>query len=321
MTSFDLSGWLSYAATFGTFVLVQSLACLGLNLQWGQTGLFNVGVAGVIAIGAYVSAILTTAHLAGHVGGYGWPVVVGVAAAMAVAAAVSALIGVLTLRLRSDYLAITTFGVAVVVDLIARNVAPLTGGALGVGFIPRPFETWGWSPDAFVRLTFLWMAIVVYVVYRLLQQLTASPWGRVLRALREDEKAVAALGKSPTRYRLQAFALGGALMGMAGALQAHTLGFIAPDNFTSALTFQIWAMLIIGGSGNHRGALLGSLLVSFLWSATGLLAATALPADWQARGAALRIVMIGVLLAGVILWRPRGLVGEKVTVSSHLDER
>ena len=112
-----------------------------------------------------------------------------------------------------------------------------------------------------------------------------------------------------------------ALLGLAGALQAHTLGFIAPENFTSALTFQIWAMLIIGGSGNHRGALLGSLLVSFLWSATGLLAATVLPADWQARGAALRIVMIGVLLAAAILWRPRGLLGEEVTVSSHLDER
>jgi branched-chain amino acid transport system permease protein len=321
MSSLNLSGWISYAASFGTLVLVQSLACLGLNLQWGQTGLFNVGVAGIVAIGAYTSAILTTAAVAGHVGGYGWPVVLGAVAAMGFAAGVSALIGVLTLRLRTDYLAITTFGVAVVVDLIARNVEPLTGGALGIGFIPRPFESVGLSPDGFVRLTFVWMAVVVFGVYVVLQRLTASPWGRVLRALREDEKAIAALGKSPTRYRLQAFALGGALMGLAGSMQAHTLGFIAPENFTSALTFQIWAMLIIGGSGNHRGALLGSLLVSFLWSATGLLAATVLPADLQARGAALRIVMIGLLLAAAILWRPRGLLGEEVTVSSHLDER
>ena len=321
MTALGLSGWISYAASFGTLVLVQSLACLGLNLQWGQTGLFNVGVAGIVAIGAYVSAILTTAAVAGHIGGCGWPVFIGAVAAMSLAAAVSALIGILTLRLRTDYLAITTFGVAVVVDLIVRNVESLTGGALGIGFIPRPFESWGLTPDGFIRLTFVGMAVVVYLVYRVLQRLTASPWGRVLRALREDEKAVAALGKSPARYRLQAFALGGALMGLAGALQAHTLGFIAPENFTSALTFQIWAMLIIGGSGNHRGALLGSLLVSFLWSATGLLAATVLPADWQARGAALRIVMIGVLLAAAILWRPRGLLGEEVTVSSHLDER
>jgi branched-chain amino acid transport system permease protein len=142
----------------------------------------------------------------------------------------------------------------------------------------------------------------------------------VLRALREDERAAAALGKSPTRYRLQAFALGGALMGLAGALEAHTLGFIAPENFTAAFTFQIWAMLIIGGAGNNRGALLGSLLVVSLWSVTGLLAGSVLPPDLQARGAALRLVAIGVLLALAILLRPRGLLGEQVAVSRHLDE-
>ena len=314
-----LSGWLAYAASFGVLVLVQGVACLGLNLQWGQTGLFNVGVAGLVAVGAYTSAILTTAAVAGHSGGFGLPVVVGCVGAVLVAGAVSGLLGLLTLRLRTDYLAITTFGVAVVIDLLIRNLTGLTGGPLGIGFIPRPFESLGLGADAFRGLSFVWVALVVWLVYLLLERLEASPWGRVLRALREDERAAAALGKSPTRYRLQSFVIGGALMGLAGALQAHTLGFIAPENYSAALTFQVWAMLIIGGSGNNRGALLGSLLVVALWSATGLLAASLLPPDWQARGAALRIVAIGVLLAAAILWRPRGLMGESVTVSRHLD--
>ena len=103
------------------------------------------------------------------------------------------------------------------------------------------------------------MAIVVGVLYVALERLARSPWGRVLRAIREDERAAMALGKNPTRYRLQAFALGGAVMGLAGAIEAHFIGFIAPENYQSALTFQIWAMLIVGGSGNNAGAIVGRL--------------------------------------------------------------
>jgi branched-chain amino acid transport system permease protein len=108
-------------------------------------------------------------------------------------------------------------------------------------------------------------------------------------------------------------------MGLSGALFAHTLGFIAPENFTSAFTFELWAMLIVGGAGNNVGALVGSFIVVALWNLTALLTALALPADWQARGAALRIVLIGVLLALVIVVRPRGLVEERVAVSKDLD--
>ena len=114
------------------------------------------------------------------------------------------------------------------------------------------------------------VAIVVGVIYVALERLGRSPWGRVLRAIREDERAAMALGKNPTRYRLQAFALGGALMGLAGAIGAHFIGFIAPENYTSSLTFQVWAMLIVGGSGNNLGAIIGAGLVWALWSASGL---------------------------------------------------
>ena len=147
-----------------------------------------------------------------------------------------------------------------------------------------------------------------------------SPWGRVLRAIREDETAAASLGKSPSRYRLQAFALGGAIMGLGGAVQAHFIGFIAPDNYLSSLTFQVWTMLILGGSGNNRGAILGGVLVWALWSASGMAIGAVFPPEDQARAAALQIVAIGVLLSATLLLRPRGLIGELTVVSRHLDE-
>jgi branched-chain amino acid transport system permease protein len=143
----------------------------------------------------------------------------------------------------------------------------------------------------------------------------------VLRALREDERAAAALGKSALRYRLQAFSLGGAVMGLGGALQAHMIGFIAPENFQAELTFQIWTMLIIGGSGNNVGVLLGALVVSAIWSVTGFATSSLFPPGEQARAAALRLVAIGVLLAASVVLRPRGLKGERLSISSYIGPR
>jgi branched-chain amino acid transport system permease protein len=314
----DFSGIIAYGSVFLTLVLINGITCLGLNLQWGQTGLFNVGVAGFVGIGAYTSALLTSAPADGRLGGYGWPIAAGCLAAMLSSGAASALVGAATLRLRSDYLAITTFGVAVTVELVLRNAEHLTGGSFGVSFIPRPFAALAERPALFGTLNLFLVAGIIVVVYLALERLVRSPWGRVLRAVREDERAAEALGKSAARFRLQAFAIGGALMGLAGALEAHLIGFIAPDNFDSALTFQIWTMLIIGGSGNNLGVLLGAFLVSTFWSITGLGVGALFPPEDQARAAALRIVAIGVLLAATIVIRPRGLLGERLSVSRHV---
>jgi branched-chain amino acid transport system permease protein len=314
----DLTGIIAYGSVFLTLVLINGITCLGLNLQWGQTGLFNVGVAGFVGIGAYTSALLTSAPSDGRWGGYGWPIAAGCLAAMLSAGTASALVGAATLRLRADYLAITTFGVAVTVELVLRNAEHLTGGSFGVSFIPRPFASLADRPALFGSLNLLLVAGILAVVYRGLERLVRSPWGRVLRAVREDERAAEALGKSAVRFRLQAFAIGGALMGLAGALEAHLIGFIAPDNFDSALTFQIWTMLIIGGSGNNLGVLLGAFLVSTFWSLTGLATGALFAPEDQARAAALRIVAIGVLLAATIVIRPRGLLGERLHVSRHV---
>lgn len=301
----------AYGAFFLTTALIFSLITLGLNLQWGLTGLFNVGLAGFVAIGAYTSAILTTPDDPARIGGFGLPILAGWLAAMLVAGAVAAVIGAATLRLKSDYLAITTFGIAVVVQLVALNAEGLTGGPFGVGFIPRPFGALAENPLVFNLANLAVVALVVLLCFLALEHLARSPWGRVLRALREDERAAISLGKSARFYRIQAFALGGAIMGLAGAVQAHFIGFIAPENYLPTLTFQVWTMLIVGGSGSNLGAILGSVLVWGIWAGSGAAVSALVPTDQQARAAALQIVSIGVMLCVILLVRPMGILGQR----------
>jgi branched-chain amino acid transport system permease protein len=308
----------AYLVFFLVVALCYALLCLGLNLQWGVTGLFNVGVAGFVAVGAYASALLTGPDSPDHWGGLGWPVGVGWAAAALLAGLAALLVGAVTLRLRHDYLAIATFGIAVTIQLVALNFAKLTNGPFGIAAIPRPLA--GWSGTAVGRngLYLALVSLVVAVTYWALERLVRSPWGRVLRGLREDETAAAALGKSPARYRLEAFVLGAMIMGLGGAVYVHFIGFVAPEDFLPILTFQVWTMLVVGGSGSNRGALVGGVLVWGLWSASGALVAALLPEALQARGAALQVVLIGVALAAVLRWRPRGLLGEEAVVSRHV---
>jgi len=312
----DLIG---YGAFFLVNALIFGVICLGLNLQWGQTGLFNVGVAGFVAIGAYTSAILTTPETADRIGGFDWPILAGWLAAMLLSGGAAALIGLATLRLRSDYLAMTTFGIAVTIQVIALNATGLTGGPFGIAFIPRAFAGLAETPIAFNAANLTLTGAVTLGLFLLLEMLTRSPFGRVLRAIREDEAAAASLGKSVNFYRLQAFALGGAIMGLAGAMQAHFIGFIAPDNYLSILTFQAWAMLIVGGSGNNRGALIGAVVVWALWSLSSLTVGSFVAPAFQARAAALQIVAIGVALAAILIIRPRGLIGERAIVSRDVE--
>lgn len=309
--------FVSYGSFFLVFATVFAVIVLGLNLQWGFTGLFNVGVAGFVAIGAYTSALLTTPEVAGRAGGWGWPVALGWVGAMAACGVAGLLVGLATLRLRHDYLAITTFGIAVTVQLVALNAQWLTGGAFGVQFIPKPMQGWlGTGLD----WTLAYLALVLGVLglsYSALERLVRSPWGRVLRAIREDEEAAASLGKQAFAYRLQSFVIGSMLMGLGGAMYAHFVGFVAPEDFLPILTFQMWAMLIVGGSGNNRGAILGAYVVWGFWAVSGGALRGIVPQAEQARAAALQVMLIGVLIALMLLWRPRGLMGEVTAVSRH----
>ncbi len=316
----DLIGLLSYGTFFLVFATIFALVVLGLNLQWGFTGLFNVGVAGFVAIGAYTSALITAPDYPDQLGGLGLPIPLGWLGAMAASGVAAFIIGVAALRLRHDYLAIATFGVAVTLQLVALNAKGLTGGPFGLQFIPKPFADV--IPDNLAwNVTYLAIAAALLgLSYVALERLVRSPWGRVLRAIREDETAAESLGKRAFRFRLQAFVIGCMLMGLGGALYAHFVGYIAPEDFLPILTFQLWTMLIVGGSGNNRGAILGAFVVWALWTLSGNALREIVPSEYQARAATLQVVLIGLLLMLILLLRPRGLLGEETVVSRHMRE-
>lgn len=310
-------GLLSYLIFFLTVVLIFGIATMGLNLQWGFTGLFNAGVVGFFAIGGYTVAILSAQPQAGLIGNFGLPWVVGLLGAMVVSALAALIIGFATVRLRGDYLAVATFGTAMSIQIVALNWGALTGGSQGMVSVTRPLQHLTRDAIPYNVFFLLLMLACTTVVYVGLERIVRSPWGRVLRALREDETAAIALGKNAVGYRLQAFVVGAVLIGLSGALYVSYVGFVSPADFVPMVTFQLWAMLIVGGSGNNRGALLGSLVVWAIWTGSGALMVKLVPPNYQTQGAALQSILIGLLLVVTLLYRPRGIIGEQAVVSRH----
>ena len=247
MLSGGFYGWGMYLISLLTMGGLYAVLALGLNIQWGFTGLFNAGIAGFFAIGAYATAILTTPHSADHLGGFALPVPVGLFGSMVAAGLIAWPIGRICLRLRSDYLAIATIGIAEILRLVLKNELWLTNGSRGISDVPRPFENWPtpWWQLAFLVLT----ALVVLALYLLIERGRRAPWGRVMRAIRENSESAAAAGKDVVRFQLEAFVLGAMIMGLGGALMAHYTKFIAPEATEPlATTFLVWVMLIVGGS-------------------------------------------------------------------------
>ncbi len=202
-----------FLIVFGIQAAIFCVTVIGTNINWGFAGLFNVGIAGFFAVGAYTSAIVTAAPNPLHLGGFGMPVPVGWLAAVIIAAAIAWVIGRICLRLRSDYLAIATIGVAEIIRITALNFGSLTGGAIGIKDIPRPLDWLGgfFGTDLFYLIVLL---VIVGALYLLSQRAQRSPWGRVMRAIRDNETAAAAAGKDVRRFRLQAFVIGSAIMGL-----------------------------------------------------------------------------------------------------------
>jgi branched-chain amino acid transport system permease protein len=305
----EIAGVASYIVFFLTLAGIYAVMALGLNMQWGYTGILNIGVGAFFAVGAYASAILTTASSGDHLGGFGLPFLAGALGAMLVAGVVAFLIGLITLNLRTDYLAIATIGIAEIVRLVLKQEDWLTNGVRGISGIPKPLQ--GTIEGADQVLYLLIVVAGVAFIYLLNEASYRSPWGRVLRAIREDEPATLAAGKSVLSFRLQAFVLGSMAMGLGGSLYAHFVQFVSPEAFRPEFaTFMVWVMLLAGGSGNNRGAILGALAIWAVWSGTEFFT-TQLPDDWVSRAGALRVLLVGVLLEVVILMRPEGLLPEK----------
>ncbi|WP_374652015.1 branched-chain amino acid ABC transporter permease [Dongia sp.] len=305
----QLFGYLMYALSLATMFGIYGVLCLGLNLQWGFAGLFNAGIAGFFAVGAYSTAILTSPENPNYLGGFGWPPLLAIPVAMLFSGIVAWPIGRICLGLKGDYLAMATIGISEIIRLVLKNEDWLANGTMGISTVPRPFESLGqpWGNICFLAFVLLTMAVIYVAAERAWQ----SPWGRAMRAIRDNELAAAAIGKDVVRFRLEAFVLGAMVMGLGGALSAMYFKFIGSSATEPLLTtFLVWVMLIIGGSGNNRGALLGAGLVWTIWSGTELLT-NRLPAEWITRSSYMRALLIGILLIVVLQRFAKGIVPEK----------
>ena len=272
-------------------------------------------------VGAYTSAVLTLdapTEFENYLGGWELPIAIGWIGGTIAGALAALLVGLPTLRLRADFLAIATIGIATILRSIANTQEGLVNRARGLNGIPRVLN----EEANDLGIDYDWMLLAVtgsmlIVVYAIVRAATASPWGRVLRAIRENEETARSVGKRTASYRVQAFVFGGAIMGLAGAIWAHRIGTIAPDSFDNFFTFLVWSMLIVGGSGNNRGVVLGALVVGALWFGTPLIQED-LPDALGTRVFQIRQLVVGLLIVAFLLLRPQGLIAEEPIVSRYV---
>jgi branched-chain amino acid transport system permease protein len=292
----------NYLVAMATFACLYALLALGLNLVWGMTGLINLGLVGFFGFGAYVSALSTKRG--------GVPILVGLVAALALTAVAGGAMAMITARLRGDYLAIITLGFSEVVRLVASNEIWLTNGTDGISGIPGPWR--GRVTPAVFNVIFLGLAVLVVVAaLAVLQRVRYSPYGRVLRAIRDDDQVAAVAGKHVIRFKVEAFAVSAGILGLAGALWGHYTSYIAPEVFVPLVTIYVVLALTAGGTGNNWGAVVGAFLVVFFMEATRF-ATGWLPGLKPVQVAALRELLIGASLLVVLRVRPAGLLPERI---------
>jgi len=288
--------------------LLYAMILVGLNLQFGHAGLVNFGPVAFFAVGGYTAAMLTANDPFRAVGlGYPWPV--GLLAAILVAAALGVLLGISTLRLRDDFLAIVTLAVAEIIHGLLETQSDITGGSLGLNNVPRPIAGTTTAGDGAVLVStivvFGALAVLFYGVFR---RLSASPYGRVLRAIRADEQVTETLGKRVFRYKLAVFIYGAAVAGLAGALLVFYNGAASAGFFTINVTVIVWIGMLIGGAGSDRGVIGGLAIIMGFQLFTRFLN-DEIPFVTQDQFASLRLVLVGLLLMVIIKYRPEGIWG------------
>ena len=321
----EIGGIIAYLVSLAIMAGIYAVFALGLNIQWGYTGLFNIGIAGFFCIGAYTSAMVTTpmptgvyAQYVHQLFGLNLPFVFGLIGAALVCGIVALLIGIPTLRLGEDYLAIATLGIAETVRLIFNNETWLANGPRGLMGLPQPFHHLV-EPRNYNYIYLIIIVLVVVLIYLLIERAIRSPWGRVLRAIREDEVSASMSGKDIFNFKMQSLVFGAMVMGIGGALYAHYTKAISPSVFTPLYgTFIIWVMLMAGGSGNNKGAILGAYVIWGIWVGTTFLT-DFMPYALKSRAPYIRFLVIGVLLEFILIYRPQGLLGEEKKVSKLIE--
>jgi branched-chain amino acid transport system permease protein len=305
--------WIGVGVLAGTYALVA----LGLQLNVGYSGLLNFGMAGFMAIGAYSMAILTV--------NAGWSFWLSLPASILITMLFGLMIGLPSLRLRADYFAIATIASSEVIRQIAQNARSLTGGNEGL-FCNDTFtrcydDAWikvsdtingwlmdlGWAkPEGLAPLLIVvWLTVIV--VAFALSRITHTPWGRVLRAVREDEDAARALGKNAFAYKLQSLMIAAAIGAIAGWFLALNLATIHPLDYEPIVTFFAYGVLLLGGLASYRGVAFGALLFWAILEGSRFI--DIFSNDSQA--AAFRFFVVGVLIIALMVFRPQGMFGKK----------
>ncbi|MGY6502026.1 MAG: branched-chain amino acid ABC transporter permease [Acidimicrobiales bacterium] len=312
-------------AAVGPNAAAFAIAAVGLNLHFGFTGLINFGHIAFMAVGAYTMAIAVDSGLS---------LWLGIPAGLLAAVVLGILLGIPTLRLRADYLAITTIAVGEIIRISLRSSAleGFTGGVFGIqGFADDFFALNPFSPGRYGigDLTFthrsLWVMVVGWslavLCSLLVWALMRAPWGRVLKAIREDEDAARALGKNVFLFKIQSLCIGGAIGALAGILLAFEAQAVVPDRYVPQTTFFIWAVMILGGAASIGGAIVGAIVLWFVISfAEGLLrwgTNTGVIPDWlltSQQVASFRWILIGLMLMALMIWRPQGIFGKREEV-------
>ncbi|MGI9021275.1 MAG: branched-chain amino acid ABC transporter permease [Solirubrobacterales bacterium] len=298
--------WTSVGIFAGTFTIFT----LGLQLNVGFTGIFNFGQAAFMAIGAYSMAILTV-----DTGINFW---LSLPISILIAMAFGLVVGLPSLRLRADYLAITTIAASEAIRLTALNARDLTGGAQGIfGFgdswdsVSDTMEGWlewlGWSNPENLFPLFLVVWAVALVLIVVMTRVQRTPWGRVLRAVREDEDAARALGKNAFSYKLQSLVIAAALGAIAGFFLAINLAFVVPDEFSPTFTFLGYAALVLGGLASYWGVAVGAIILQTVLEGLRFLE---LPIS-EVKISALRFIILGLVLILLMAWRPQGIFGKR----------
>ena len=276
---------------------IYSLMSMGQNLMTGYTGMLSLCQAGFFAIGSYVTAILTTRY------GFSFWATIPLSAMMA--AVFGILIGLPTLRLKGDYLAIATLGFGEIVRNVLNNWDSLTGGPMGIQRIPM-VKLFGFTINPYKKIAFLVMVwIFVLVFYIMFERLGRSRMGRALQAIRDDEIAAEAMGINTTKYKVWAFAIGAAAAGVAGSLQTVYSLSVTPASYTFMVSVLVLCMVVLGGMGNFAAVILGTFiiqLISYFPQLIGL--SSVIPAQFKQ-------ILFGLILVSMMIWRPQGIIGTR----------
>ena len=306
-----------------TFAGIYGLAAIGINVHFGWTGLLNFGHAAFMGIGAYTTVLLIPHSLGreGVVISTGLPLPLAIILGLIAAALLGLLLGLPTLRLRGDYLAIVTIAAAEIFRLLVRDFEDLTGGVYGIiqfsdslqnsrpDFITQFSENYNISSAQLWVGVLTWLSIAIVLI--ILARLKKSPWGRALRAVREDEDAVRALGKNAVLLKLQSFMLGAAIGGLSGIFLVFNYGTVQASTFVPVLTFYVWAALILGGVGSLGGPALGAVMFWVIIAGTDTISRFLFESPDGQQLAGVRFVIVGLLIMFCMIFKPSGILGDK----------